>query len=92
MVPPLDEASRKARYRIRTADGWATRVRSHRKHAGRWVSLGVHRLTTTPIVKLVDATGEPATLERRLGYDAVRFEPTAEPIASVAATRAEPGS
>ncbi len=78
-LPAQNATSRKATYRISTADGWVTRVRSQAKRAGEWVSLGTHRLTTTPIVKLVDATGEAESLQRRLAYDAARFEPTSQP-------------
>ena len=58
-------------------DERVTRVRNQNKRQGTWVSLGIHRLTTTPVVQLSDRTGERASLRRALGYDAIRFTPVA---------------
>ena len=74
-IPETYATSRKAGYRIRTTDGWVTRVRSQYKRRGTWVSLGQHELTETPIVQLADKTGEPGAWGRRLAFDVVRFEP-----------------
>lgn len=76
-IPDGSGLSRAATYKIRTADGWATRVRNQDKRRGTWVGLGIHELTTTPSVRLADLTGEPASWGRWLAYDAVRFVPLA---------------
>jgi hypothetical protein len=92
-LPANNATSRQAKYRIKTADGWVTRVRNQSKRAGDWVGLGVHRLTTTPILKLVDKTGEAGSLGRRLAYDAARFEPTTAPaVKNQAASKARAGN
>lgn len=74
-IPAAYATSSRAVYRIKTVDGWVTRVRSQEKRQGTWASLGVHELSTTPIVQLADLTGEPAGSGRTLAYDAVRFIP-----------------
>ena len=76
-IPEGSDLSRAATYRIRTADGWATRVRNQDKRRGSWVGLGIHELTTTPSVRLADLTGEPVSWGRWLAYDAIRFVPLA---------------
>jgi subtilisin family serine protease len=73
-IPDAYATSRKAAYRIKTVDGWVTRVRSQYKRRGGWVSLGDLQLTESPIVQLADKTGEPGSWGRRLAFDAVRFE------------------
>lgn len=78
-IPPTHATSRKASYRVKTSSGWVTRVRNQDKHAGTWVSLGLHHLTTTPILQLADRTGEDESLGRRLAFDGARFEPRAGP-------------
>jgi hypothetical protein len=85
-IPTQHATSRKATYKVKTSDGWASRVRSQKKRQGDWVSLGVHELTTTPIVQLADKTGERGSLGRRLAFDAARFVPTTAP--SVDSSRA----
>ena len=74
-IPEAHATSRKAIYRIKTADGWVTRSRSQYKRRGSWVGLGVFELTTTPTVQLSDQNGEPTGWGRRLAFDAVRFVP-----------------
>jgi hypothetical protein len=81
-IPGDHASSRKAAYKIRTDDGWVTRVRNQHKRRGSWVSLGVHELTRTPIVQLADVTGEPAGSGRRLALDAVRFIPYGVPASA----------
>ena len=81
-IPARNATSRKAKYRIKTADGWVTRVRNQKKRAGDWVGLGVHRLTAVPILKLSDKTGEAGSLGRRLAFDAARFEPASAPAST----------
>ncbi len=80
-VPDDPDLSHAARYRVRTADGWVTRTRNQDKRRGGWVGLGVHALTTTPSVRLGDLTGEPASAQRRLAFDVIRFVPLDEPPA-----------
>ena len=77
-IPVQYATSRKAAYKIRTADGWVTRVRNQYKRQGSWVSLGVHRLTRTPIVQLANLTGEPTSWGRHLAFDAIRFVPVSK--------------
>jgi subtilisin family serine protease len=74
-IPDGSGLSRAAAYKIRTADGWVTRVRNQDKRRGGWVGLGIHQLTTTPSVRLADLTGEPSSWGRWLAYDAIRFVP-----------------
>jgi hypothetical protein len=87
-IPSQHATSRKATYRIKTADGWVSRVRSQKKRQGEWVGLGVHKLTTTPIVKLADKTGETGSLGRRLAFDVARFVPTTAPAGVSVGARA----
>ncbi len=74
-IPRQDAATRSATYKIRTPDGWVRRTRDQQKGAGRWVGLGVHQLTPTSVVQLIDKTGESGSLGRRVAFDAVRFVP-----------------
>ena len=83
-IPRAHATTRSAVYKIRTADAWVKRVRNQNKHKGRWVSLGVHRLSATPVVKLKDKTGERTLLGRSVAFDAVRFIPTGFPVVSAA--------
>ncbi|MEA2026011.1 MAG: S8 family serine peptidase [Chloroflexota bacterium] len=78
-IPVAHATSRRAAYRVKTITGWVTRRRNQKKHQGTWVSLGIHHLTTTPIVQLSDKTGEDVSLGRRLAFDAARFVPVAGP-------------
>jgi hypothetical protein len=91
-IPSQHATSRKATYKIKTTDGWVSRVRSQKKRQGEWVSLGIHKLTTTPIVQLADKTGESGSLGRRLAFDAARFVPTTAPAATSSGTLAPPTS
>ena len=86
-IPGPHASSHRAVYRIRTADGWVTRVRDQAKRRGSWVTLGVHRLTRTPIVQLTDQTGEDPRSGRTLAFDAVRFVPTAATKTKIQASR-----
>ena len=72
-IPRANATTRKAKYQVRTADGLVARVRNQRKNRGKWVSLGVHELTTRGVVKLSDKTREPGRLRRRVAFDAVKF-------------------
>jgi hypothetical protein len=81
-IPREHATTRKATYKVKTSDGWATRIRNQKKRQGSWVSLGIHRLTATPIVQLADRTGEAGSLGRRLAFDAARFVPVAGPATS----------
>jgi subtilisin family serine protease len=74
-VPAGHATSRKATYKIKTADGWVKRVRNQYKRRGSWVDLGKHRLTKAPLVQLANDTGEGGASGRQLAYDAVRFVP-----------------
>ncbi len=82
-IPGPHATSQKAAYKIKTADGWVTRVRDQSKRRGGWVALGVHRLTRTPIVQLTDQTGEDPASGRTIAFDAVRFVPTAATMAKI---------
>jgi hypothetical protein len=81
-VPTRHASTRSAVYRVKTADGWVKRVRNQYKARGGWVSLGVHRLTSTPVVKLTDRTGEPTFRGRAVAFDAVKFVPVVAAAAS----------
>ncbi len=81
-VPAEHASSRRASYRVRTSAGWVTRIRNQHKRSGTWVSLGIHHLSSTPIVQLSDKTGEAPSLARRLAFDAARFVPVAGPPAT----------
>ncbi len=78
-IPLRHATSHRASYRVRTSSGWVTRIRNQDKRRGTWVSLGIHHLTTTPIVQLADKTGEDDSLGRRLAFDAARFVPADGP-------------
>ena len=74
-IPSRNATTRRAVYKIQTADGWARRVLDQDAHRGEWVPLGDYRLDATPMVKLSDRTGERAALGRLVGFDAIRFVP-----------------
>jgi hypothetical protein len=78
-IPAEHASSRKAAYKVKTTDGWVTRVRNQSRRRGSWVSLGIHELGRRPIVQLADVTGEPVRFGRRLAFDAVRFVPYGVP-------------
>jgi hypothetical protein len=78
-IPAGKPSSRKAAYRIKTADGWVRKVRNQKKHRGRWMSLGVHEVTTRPVVQLADKTGEGGKPRPKLVFDALRFKRAAKP-------------
>jgi outer membrane biosynthesis protein TonB len=81
-IPSRDATTRKAVYRIKTVDGWVKHRLDQSIAQGKWVDVGTFRLTTTPAVKLTDRTGERASLGRRVGFDAIRFVPVAQPRVS----------
>jgi subtilisin family serine protease len=86
-IPASHGTSRKAPYKVKTSSGWVKRIRNQKARRGDWVSLGVHKLGTRPIVKLADKTGEAGSLGRRLAFDAARFVPTTKPaVASAGAS------
>jgi hypothetical protein len=78
-IPAEHASSRKAAYKVKTPDGWVTRVRNQSRRRGSWVSLGIHELGRRPIVQLADVTGEPVRFDRRLAFDAMRFVPYGVP-------------
>jgi subtilisin family serine protease len=84
-VPAEHATTRQAAYRIKTSEGWVTRVRNQYYHRGTWMPLGTHELTTTPIVQLADKTGEDDRLGRLLAFDVVRFIPTPATRARISA-------
>ena len=77
-IPASHATTRSATYRIRTADGVVRRSVDQRRNRGRWLSLGVHELTTQAVVRLSDLTGERRSSGRRVVFDAVRFVPLHE--------------
>jgi beta-lactam-binding protein with PASTA domain len=100
-IPSRDGMTRRATYRIQTADGWARTVLDQDAHRGDWISLGEHRLSATPLVKLTDRTGEQPSARRLVGFDAIRFVPldglavastgaVADPVATPATPSASP--
>ena len=58
-VPARHASTRKAVYKIQTADGWVKRVRNQYKSRGGWSSLGTHAFGTTAQVRLGDKTLDP---------------------------------
>ena len=74
-IPRDDSTTRSARYKIRTTDGFVTRLVNQRKHQGDLVSLGVHEMGTIGLVRLTDLTREPASSGRRVAFDVVMFIP-----------------
>ena len=89
-VPTRHASTRRAVYQVKTVDGWVKRVRNQYKARGTWVSLGVHRLATAPVVKLTDRTGESASLGRALAFDAVKFVPVSSSAAAGPSSPAPP--
>jgi hypothetical protein len=84
-VPGPHATTQRASYRIKTANGWVTRIRDQQKRRGTWVMLGVHRLTTTPVVRLADQTGEDPASGRTIAVDAIRLVPTVATKAKIEA-------
>lgn len=84
-VPREHATTRKAPYRIKTAGGWVTRVRNQYFNRDRWMPLGTHDLTRTPIIQLADKTGEGSGSGRKLAFDAIRLIPTAATKSKIAA-------
>jgi subtilisin family serine protease len=76
-IPVAHATSRRASYRVKTSSGWVTRVRNQQKRQGTWVSLGIHHLSSTPIVQLADRTDESDSMARSVAFDAARFVPIA---------------
>jgi hypothetical protein len=89
-IPASNATTRSASYRIRTPDGWVVVTRDQSRHAGTWMSLGVHRLGLRPVVRLSDLTGEATTTSRRIVFDAIKFVPVVTG-ARVTASSGEPG-
>jgi len=85
-VPGRIATTKRAAYQIRTASGWVKRVRNQNKYRGKWVDLGVHALTSRPVVRLNDRTGEGAKSGRRVAFDAMRFVPVGSSVTPSAAT------
>jgi hypothetical protein len=75
-IPAQTMLSRQAIYRIRTSGGWVERTRNQAKNRGTWMKLGIFSLTSSPTVRLTDATGEGGARSRRLVFDALRFVPS----------------
>ncbi len=78
-LPVVHSSSRTAIYRLKTADGWATRVRSQAAYRGRWVDLGTHAFTTQAEVRLTDRTRDPRGMRRMVAFDALEFIPVEPP-------------
>jgi hypothetical protein len=84
-VPQEHATTRKASYRIKTANGWVTRNRNQYYNRNKWMPLGTHSLTRTPIIQLADKTGESSSTGRKLAFDAIRLIPTAATTAKISA-------
>ena len=74
-VPPRNATTRRATYRLLTADGWVIRTLDQDARRGKWASLGTFPLSTSAVVKLTDRTGERAASGRMVGFDALKFVP-----------------
>jgi hypothetical protein len=84
-VPQEHATTRKASYRIKTANGWVTRNRNQYYNRNKWMPLGTHSLTRAPIIQLADKTGEASGTGRKLAFDAIRLIPTAATKAKISA-------
>jgi hypothetical protein len=78
-IPGKHASTRKAVYKVKSADGWKTRVRNQAKKRGSWVGLGAHTFGTRAEVRLSDKTGDAGGQRRYLAFDAIRFIPLATP-------------
>ncbi|MFN8472925.1 MAG: LysM peptidoglycan-binding domain-containing protein [Anaerolineae bacterium] len=75
-IPAQNAFAKSAKYTIRTADGYPTRIVNQSLYYNQWVSLGTYRFNGdgNEYVYLNDATGEPR-LSVRLAWDAVKWSP-----------------
>ena len=74
-LPRWHASTRKAVYRIRTAEGWVQRLRNQYRGRGGWVNLGTHDFGDTAEVRLANKTLDPRGSRRTVAYDAIRFVP-----------------
>jgi hypothetical protein len=74
-IPSNYATSQQARYRIYRSGASAYATVNQNIYSNVWVSLGQHTFTAngTEYVELSDATGEAASLQRMVGFDAIRF-------------------
>ena len=75
-LPRWHASTRKAIYKVKTADGWAKRVRSQYKNRGRWMSLGTHALAARAEVRLGNQTLDPRGTSRKVGPASARLKVT----------------
>jgi hypothetical protein len=78
-LPRWHASTRGAIYKVKTADGWARRIRNQSKHRGDWVSLGKHVFSTEAEVRLGDQTLDPRGARRKVAFDALKFVPAEPP-------------
>jgi hypothetical protein len=78
-LPAVRASTRKAVYKLQTASGWVTRVRSQAAYRGRWVNLGTHAFTSQAEVRLTDRTRDPRGMRRKVAFDAIKFVPVEPP-------------
>lgn len=85
-LPRQHATTRKAVYKVKTADGWTKRVRNQYRNRGGWVSLGTLRFGRRAEVRLRDKTGDPKGTRRALAFDAIRFVRVVTPTPTPAPT------
>ncbi len=90
-IPSRSGLTRRATYKILTADGWVRKLLDQDEHRGEWTSLGEYRLSATPLVKLTDRTGERPSQGRLVGFDAIRFVPLGPLEVASVGIRVDPG-
>lgn len=73
--PKRKATTRKATYKVISAEGVKTVTRNQKKKAGRWVWLGAFEFDATAKVKLRDRTGERTASGRTIVFDVVKFVP-----------------
>lgn len=78
-LPAVHASTRKAVYKLKTASGWATRVRSQAAYRGRWVNLGTYAFTTQAEVRLSGKTLDRRGTRLMVAFDALKFVPVEPP-------------
>ena len=76
-VPDYHTNTTNARYEIHHANGVSTVSRAQRTYSNVWVSLGTFNFSvgTAGYVRLTDATGEVASCNTQIGFDAIKWVP-----------------
>ncbi len=78
-LPAVHASSRQAVYKLKTASGWETQVRSQAAYRGHWVNLGTYAFSAQAEVRLTDKTLDARGSRLMLAFDALKFIPIDPP-------------